>query len=170
LGELDPPDLKFIFFSGYGSANDDLMRYLSEHFAQYSGGPIARPIVSANRAMLCTFQGKSKNYAIYGPPSNATNLLTQQLVHSEYDLRGGDIAKQAVAVDTIGAVLNSLPGYHSEDTDWSPDYYADLAIKISLRLGHRAQAKAILHRALQLQPNSEELNYMSRILDREVKD
>ncbi len=167
LGELNQPDLKLIFLSGYGSANDDLMRFLSDRFAQFSGGAAAKPIVSANRAMLCSLQGKTKRYGVYTPPSNSTNELTQQLVKSEYDLRSGDTARQAAAVETIGNVLNVLAGHRAENFDWSPDYYADLAIKFSLRFGHRAQAKSILLSALQLQPNSQQLAYLYRILGRE---
>jgi predicted Zn-dependent protease len=115
--------------------------------------------------MLCSLCGKGRSYPIYTPPSAATNNLTHRLEAAEYDLRAGDAAKQAAAVESIGEVLNSLRG---DPPDYSPDYYADLAAKISLRLGHVAQAKAIVQRGLQLQPQSDELGYMSRILARET--
>jgi hypothetical protein len=170
LATLDPPALKSIFSITNGSLNEDLMRYLQEHFMQYTGAAVARPIVSDNRAMLCSLQGKNKRYAVYTPPSASTNMLTKQLVQSEYDLRGGDKAKQASAVEAIYSVLQTLHGIPSEGADFSPDYYADLAIKFSLRLGNRAEAKTILDSALQLQPGSRQLAYLSRILARDNKN
>ncbi len=169
LGELGPPVWKLVFLSGYGSANVDIMRDLGDRYAQYTGGPAARQIASANRAMPCAFHGKTQNFPIYGPPSNATNVMTQQVVMSEFDLRAGDAAKQTNAVETVSKVLNALPGYHPGDVDWSPDYYADLAAKISLRLGNIAQAQALVRRGLQLQPESAELAYLSRVLERTAK-
>jgi hypothetical protein len=71
------------------------------------------------------------------------------------------------AVDTIENVLNSLPGYRPEWGDWEPHYYADLAIKASLRASRPAQAREILIRGLQLEPNSDQLLYLARIMARE---
>jgi tetratricopeptide (TPR) repeat protein len=170
LATLDPRALKLIFDSGYGSANEDIMHYVAERYAQFTGSAAFKPIVSDNRAMLCSLRGKFKNYAVYTPPSNATNAFTQQFVKSEYDLRGGDPAKQEAAVEAIGQVLDSLASCRGEAFDWSPDYYADLAIKASLHLGHRAEAQAILDRGLRLQPDSKELCYLARVLAREINN
>jgi predicted Zn-dependent protease len=114
--------------------------------------------------MLCSLQGKVRNYAVYSPPSVATNELTQKLVLSEYQLRESDPAKQAAAVETVSSVLTALRG---DPDDYSPDYYADLAAKIALRLGKVDAARTIVQRGLQLQPDSEELGYLSRVLSRE---
>ncbi len=71
------------------------------------------------------------------------------------------------AIDTIESVLNSLSGYEFQGADWSPDYYADLAIKASLRSSKPGQATAILLRGLQLDPYSDQLQYLARIFARE---
>jgi hypothetical protein len=167
LAALDPPALKKIFHSGYGTTNGDLKLFLMEQYTQHRGVGAARLIVRDNRAMRCSLQGGAKPYAVYTPPSAETTALTKQLVQSEYDLREGDTAKQTAAVETIANVLKALPG-HLENADFSPDYYADLAIKMSLQLGDRARAEAILAAGLQLQPDSSQLGYLSRILARET--
>jgi hypothetical protein len=166
LATLDPPALKTIFGLGYGSANDDLEHYLSDHFAQYSGRRTAPPMAINNRAMLCSLQGTNKNFGIYTPPSAATNLFARQLTMAEYALRG-DPTNYPAAIESIQNILDSLPGYRAEDSDWSPDYYADLAIKASLHASNPARAKAILRRGLQLEPDSDQLRYLSRIFLRE---
>jgi len=35
-----------------------------------------------------------------------------------------------------------MKSYNPQETDWSPAYYADLAVKAGLRLGNTAEAKA----------------------------
>jgi hypothetical protein len=166
LAKLEPAALKSIFGLGYGSANDELLHYLGGLFGQHSGRATAQPVVIDNRAMLCSLQGTNKNFGVYTPPSAATNLITRELAMSEYALLS-DAAHRSAAIETIENVLDSLPGYHPGDADWSPAYYADLAIKASLRASNSVQARAILLRALQLEPNSDQLQYLSRILARE---
>jgi predicted membrane-bound spermidine synthase len=166
LAKLEPPALRSIFGLGYGSANDELLHYLGGRFAQHSGRGTAQPVIIDNRAMPCSLQGTNKNFGVYTPPSAATNLITRQLAMSEYGLLS-DATNRSAAIDTIENVLNSLSGYRSEGADWSPDYYADLAVKASLRASNRGQARAILLRGLQLEPNSDQLGYLSRILARE---
>jgi len=166
LSKLEPTALKTIFGLGYGSANDELLHYLGGLFAQHAGRGTTQPVIIDNRAMLCSLQGTNKHFGVYTPPSAATNLVTRQLAMSEYGLLGGTTNRLA-AIDTIESVLNSLPDYRSEGADWSPDYYADLAVKACLRSSNRRQAGEILLRGLQLQPNSDELQYLARILGRE---
>lgn len=170
LSDLDAPAVKLIFNSGYGSANVDLMQYVAERYAQFSTGAAFRPIVSRNRAMLCSLRGKSKNYGVYTPPSASTNAITKELVDSEFGLRGGDPAKQAAAVDSLCQVVALLAATRGQPFDWSPDYYVQLGVKAALRLGLRAQAQTLLNGGLQLQPGSKELAYLARILGREVKN
>ena len=85
---------------------------------------------------------------------------------SEYGLLS-DATNRMAAINTIESVLNSLPSYHPDGMDWSPDYYADLAVKACLRASKPLQARAILLRALQLEPNSGQLQYLARIFARE---
>lgn len=169
LAQLDMPDLKTVFLGGYGSANPDLMRFLGAHYDQYLGRAMARPMVINNRAMLCALSGGPRRFAIYTPPSSSTNAAVAELVKAEYDIRGGDPARLGLAVSTIQDVLDNLKGYTSDGTDWSPDYYADLGVKFALRMGNLPQAEAILRRGMQIQPDSDELAFLSRLLSRSGK-
>jgi len=166
LARLDPAALKSIFGLGYGSVNDELIHYLGGLFAQHAGRGTAQPVIVDNRAMLCSLQGTNKHFGVYTPPSAATNLITRQLAASEYGLLG-DATNRLAAIDTIQSVLNSLPGYRPEGSDWSPDYYADLAVKASLHAARPDQAVAILLKALQLEPNSDQLQYLARVFARQ---
>jgi hypothetical protein len=75
-----------------------------------------------------------------------------------------DLAKQSAAVKNIASVLNSVRDYNREEADWSATYYVNIAVIASLRLGNAEQAKAILLRGLQLEPDSEQLWHLSRIM------
>jgi hypothetical protein len=93
-------------------------------------------------------------------------MISREVAAAEYGLRG-DASQQSAAIDTIQSVLDSLPQYVQRIPDWTPAYYADLAIKASLRASNPERAKMILLRGLQLEPNSEQLGYLSRIFLRE---
>ena len=54
--------------------------------------------------MLCVFQGKAKNYPIYGPPINAHNVMKQKIVIGEYDFAQRRYREQTAAIDTINKV------------------------------------------------------------------
>jgi hypothetical protein len=166
LAKLDPPALQLIFEHGQGSANIDLLTYLHIHFEHYSGRGSLRALMSGNHAMPCSLQGTNKNFGIYTPPSAATNAITRQLVMSEYSLRSAPTS-QSAAIQGIENALDAVSGYRSQDADWSPAYYADLGVKASLRLSDSRRAGAILLRGLQLEPDSDQLHYLSRILLRE---
>ena len=166
LAQLDPPTLKLIFGLGYGSANNELLYYLGGLFEQHEGRGTSKPVIVDNRAMLCSLQGTNKHFGVWTPPSAATNLVARELAMSEYGLLG-DATNRLAAIDMIENVLNSLPGYRPEWGDWTPHYYADLAIKASLHASRPAQAREILLRGLQLEPNSDQLMYLARIMARE---
>jgi hypothetical protein len=93
-------------------------------------------------------------------------MAVHQLYEAEVVLRK-DPARKMQAVESIKAILDAVRNYNPQEVDWSVAYYADLAVKASLRLGNTAEAKAILLRGLQLEPDSEQLAYLSRILLRE---
>jgi hypothetical protein len=159
--------LKSIFGSGQGSANDDLSSFLHDRYSHSTGAGEAKPMMIGNRAMPCSLEGTNRRIAIPSPPSAATNALVRQLAMSEYVLRT-DPARQALAITSLENALNALSGFNRQDADWSPAYYADLGVKASLRLGNAPQARAILLRGLQLEPDSDQLAYLSRILAREM--
>lgn len=166
LAQLEPPALNTIFGGGHASANPDLELYLKDRYAQYIGHATGKPMIIGNRAMPCSLQGTNRSMGVASPPSAATNGLTRQLAMAEYVLRS-DPARQLEAIASIENALHSVTNYHSEEADWSPAYYADLAVKASLRASDPVRAKVILLRGLQLEPDSDQLHYLSRILARE---
>jgi hypothetical protein len=166
LAQLEPPDLKSIFGGAYASVNQDLETYLQDRYKQYSGGGPAKPFVLNGRAMPCSLQGTNRNIGIAAPPSAATNALTRQLASAEFVLRT-EPDRQAAAIASIENALDAVQSYHPESDDWSPAYYADLGVKFSLRLSDPGRAKVLLLRGLQLEPDSDQLHYLSRILMRE---
>jgi len=166
LAQLEQPALNTIFGGSQASANPDLELYLKDRYAQYLAHTTAKPMIIGNRGMPCSLQGTNKHIGVASPPSAATNALTRQLAMAEYFLRT-DQAKQMDAIASIEHALDSVTNYNSEEADWSPAYYADLAVKASLLASDPARAKAILLRGLQLEPDADQLHYLSRILLRE---
>ncbi len=165
LSTLEPPELKAIFDSGQGSVNIDMMNYLHAQYNHYTTHAPMHPVVTDNHVMPCSLQGTNKMYGIYTPPSAATNALTHQLASAEYAL-ATDPSKLS-AIEDIEYALDATFNYHRQNADWSAAYYADLAVKACLRRQAYDRAKAILLRGLQLEPDSDELHYLSRILIRE---
>jgi len=161
LAGLGLTDLIPIFGKGIISGNPQLQSYLDSRFHGQSGS-----LTFGNRVMPCVFKDPTARLLVYQPPSAATNPDIQLLYIADVILRT-DPARELEAIESINRILNHVSRYDPQDSDWSPAYYADLAVKASLRLGNAAQAKAILLRGLQLEPDSEELGYLSRILIRE---
>jgi spermidine synthase len=166
LALLDPPALKTIFGNGEASVNEDLETYLKDRYTQFSAHGAAKPVMINNRPMPCSLQGTNRSIGVASPPSAATNMLTRQLAIAEYVLRS-DPAKQLDAIASIENALDAVVSYRAVGSDWSPAYYADLAVKASLRASHPERARAILLHAMQLEPGSDQLQYLSRILLRE---
>jgi hypothetical protein len=157
--------LKAIFTNG-GSVNGSLLDFLKNRYAHYIGRADLMPIMVEGRPLPCIMQGTNRNIPIPSPPSAETNMLVRQLVLSEYTLRAAP-ANQLAAVENIEGALDSITEYHQRGADWSPAYYADLAVKACLRMANPGRARAILLRGLQLEPDSDQLHYLSRILVRE---
>jgi hypothetical protein len=161
LAKLDFASLNPIFGKAYGSGNPELQQYLDNCFAGRVGS-----MAFGNRIMPCIFQPPNSKPVVYAPPSARTNEISRALYFAEAYLQS-DVTNRLHAIASIKQVLDGMKSYDPQQTEWSPDYYADLAIKASLRLGETAQAKAILLRGLQLQPKSDQLAYLARILARE---
>ena len=156
LEQLDIAQLGVIFGGVAPSVNHDLETYLRNRSQGQSGS-----MVFGDRVMPCVFQG-TNGLVIIAPRSAQTNLVSRQLYYAEAILRTKP-AESAAAIQSIATILDGL-NYNPHETDWSPAYYADLAVKASLRLGNTAAAKSILLRGLQLEPDSDELRYLSRVL------
>ena len=160
LAKLSMADLVPIFGKAFGSGNPELQTFLDNGFQGRVGS-----LIFGNRVMPCIFQTATEQARVYAPPSAVTNLTARQLYLAEAALKT-EPAKQSEAVESIGKILDRLKDYKVGQTDWSPAYYAGLAVKASLRLGNVAQARAVLLRGQQLE-DSEELEYLLRILERE---
>ena len=158
LAALSLADLHQIFGASFPSGNPQLQSYLDNRFQGHVGS-----MVFDNRIMPCVFEDTNAAIVVYAPRSAATNVISRQLYYAELALRTNP-QEWSKAVQAIEQILDGMKSYNPQEIDWSPAYYADLAVKTSLRLGNTAQAKAILLRGLQLEPDSAELNYLSRIL------
>jgi predicted membrane-bound spermidine synthase len=158
LAGLNLTDLHRIFGRSYASGNAQLQSYLNNRFEGRVGS-----MAFDNRIMPCVFIDTNAAIVIYAAPSAATNVISSQLYQAELALRTNP-KESPNAVQNIGKILNGLNNYNPRNVDWSPAYYADLGVKAGLRLGNPAQAKAILLRGLQLEPDSDQLAYLSRIL------
>jgi predicted membrane-bound spermidine synthase len=161
LADLGLVDLISIFGRNFSSGNQQLQSFLNDRFQGQVGS-----LTFGNLIMPCVFQDTNSRALVYEPPSAATNLNARELYFAEVILKT-EPARQSQAIEAIQLILASVKDYKPQDSDWSAAYYADLAVKTSLRLGNAAKAKAILLRGLQLEPDSEELAYLSRILIRE---
>jgi hypothetical protein len=161
LVQLGTADLTPIFSGDFSSGNHDLQSYLNNRFQGHFGS-----LTFGTRIMPCIFEGTNGSPIIYNPPSAATNASTRELYYADVVLRT-DPTRQLQAIEAIKSVLDSVQTYKPQDSDWSAAYYAALAVKACVRLENPALAKAILLRGLQLEPDSDDLNYLSRILIRE---
>lgn len=160
LTSLDGAALGAIFGGGSPSVNHALQAYLR---AVFGGAADAQSY--ALLAMPCVFRGTNEP-VLFMPDVARTNAVANQLFNAEGTLKTQP-ANRAQAVETIQRALNATQSYTPQSAGWSAAYYADLAVKASLRLGDTERAKAILLRGLQMEPDSEPLRYLSQILVRE---
>jgi spermidine synthase len=160
LKKLDETDLKQIFGGMFGTCDYNLQTFLQNRFEGKIGS-----LTFGDLVMPCVFKDTNAATLVYAAHSAATNAISRQLYYSDAVLQTNP-KEWPLAVQGIQKILDGLKIYNPQDIDWSPAYYAGLAAKKSLRLGNTAEAKAVLLRGLQLEPDSEELRYLSRILIR----
>jgi hypothetical protein len=156
LAGLDKASLDMIFNQVAPSINSELETYL-----QMQAGRLNNPN-NALVGMSCIFRGTNSSLLPMFAAA-VTNGVGRQLLLTEAVLRANP-TNQLPAVENIKNILDQTQAYDPQTAGWSAAYYADLAVKTSLRGGNTAQAKAILLRGLQLEPDSQELAYLSRIL------
>jgi len=161
LAQLGTNELKRIF-SEYPSANEDLQQWMvlrCEGRLSDTNAP-----GSADRLMPCVFRGN--NGPLYAPwvPATTTNEVVQRLFKAECALilQSG---REVAALQQIEDTLQQLRDYTPDKAGWSAGYYANVGIKMSLERGNIPQAQRILRRGLELEPNSEVLQYLARIVD-----
>jgi len=160
LAGVDAANALQILREPFGSMNSELMSYLNA-VTKGQAGRESGMLMS----MPCIFQG-TNGMMLFMPLSAQTNALARQLFDAEVAIKTGS-TNQLDAVESIKKTLAAMHVDSLPDRGRSADYYADLGIKTSLRLGNAALAKAILQQALQLDPQSEQLGYLARIMVRE---
>jgi hypothetical protein len=116
-------------------------------------------------SLPCIFRGTNAT-TVFDLP-NAPETF-QQLANADAELENSS-ANQMQAVGQIKNILDSLQNYDRQRDGWSAGYYAFIAAEVSFRSGKPAEAKSILQRGLQLEPDSIELSYLSQIFERELK-
>ena len=158
LKKLDVGDLKAIFGGNFGSCDYNLSSFLQNRFEGKIGS-----LTFGDLIMPCVFQSTNARTIVFAARSAATNAISRRLYYSDAVLQTRP-NEWPQAVQSIEQILDGMKNYNPQDIDWSPAYYADQAVKASLRLGNSTQAKAILLRGLQLEPDSAQLGYLSRIL------
>lgn len=158
LAQLTPQDLATIF-ARFSSVNTELTSYIRMQ---------VNPSTASDslRSMPCAFRGPVQGL-IYAPEAARTNSVILKLVQAEVALRGNSAESLQAAVATTQQILDATMPNQPEVEGWKADYYAGLAAKASIRLRRYDEAKQVLARGLQLEPQSKELNYLSRILARE---
>ncbi len=161
LAQLGMTNLVTIFGGVAPSVNHDLQAYVRNRMG---GGP--GNLFFGTRVMPSVFQDTKAGTMVFAPPSGLTNPIVRQLYEAEVMLRT-DATKQLQAVESIRDALDTVSAYQPEDADWSPAHYAEMAVKVYLRLSKPGQAKAMLLRGLQLESGSEQLKYLERILIRD---
>lgn len=155
LAQLNDADLKNIF-GEYSSVDPGLQQFVQ---ARVEGTLLADGQL---RSLPCVFRGTNAT-AIFSPPGAPE--IFQKLAAADAALENSP-AEQAQAVAEIKNILDSIHDYNRETAGWSAGYYAYLAVEVSLHLGSDEEAKAILQRGLQLDPDSDELRYLLRIFIR----
>lgn len=161
LASLSVADLHQIFGGSFGSGNPQLQSYLQNRFEGHVG-----LMTFDGRAMPCVFLSANTRPVVYAAPGAETNLMTRQLYYDDVALQGNDSREKSRAVASIKDILDNLQDYDPQTADWPASYYASIAIEASLRMGNLEQAKTILSRGLQLDPDSGQLQYLSRVLSR----
>jgi hypothetical protein len=161
LARLNLQDLAPIFHSFYGTGNPQLQTYLDNRFQGAVGS-----LTFGDRVMPCVFRDPHAGLMVYAAPSAQTNMITRQLYLDEVSLlRGEGALAQSNAVASIKNLLDQVQNYQPDRAEWPVTHYAAIAAKASLKQGNAQQAKSILLRGLELEPDSKELAYLLRVLN-----
>ncbi len=162
LATIDVGTLSRIFSGQFQSVNPSLQAYI-EMLAEGNIGPRQFPLL----AMPCVFRG-TNDPVFFVPDAARTNRILAMLVSAEAVLKTNpNQTNQLEAIQTIKNQLAGLENYSARDAGWSAAIYAALGAKAALRWGITNDAKAILVRGLELEPDSAELHYLARIMMRE---
>lgn len=163
LASLDAASLKSVFGGRYESVNSELQACVGLLYEQ----PLLPKLkcIGGGVTLPCIF-AVDRLDAMQPPPAALTNDVARQLFEAEAALQSTP-GQQTQALEQIRRVLETTQNYQSENAGWSAAYYASIAAKASLSRGDAQRAKEIVLLGLQLEPNSDVLQYLARILDRE---
>jgi hypothetical protein len=161
LAGLNEASLRAAFCGFYESVNPELdlcvhWRVDGRLNAEQMGGGLTLP---------CVFRGTNQS-ALLPPPDAGTNQVARQLFEAEAQLQSGS-APGLQAIDQIEGALEKRQLGLAQQPGWSASYYAGLAVKASLRLGDAQRAQKALVLGLQLEPDSDTLQYLARVMERE---
>jgi spermidine synthase len=159
LAAMSDSSLKTVFYDAYPSVNPGLQRYVRSRIENNNSSDIGL------LSMPCVFRPRSE-IAVFEPAVARASVIVGQLCEAEAQV-GQNPDHCIPAIETIREGLNAVRAYDPSRSGWSAAYFACLGSEAGLRLGLVDDAKAILLRGLQLDPTSEELNYLSRIFMRE---
>jgi len=160
LSQLDFKDLDPLFHHLCGSGNAQLQLYLDNCF-----GGDTRPFTVGDRVMPCVFRPPNASLLVWAAPGVQTNLLLKQLYIDEATLLYGRTLDQSNALASLKGILDHAKDYQPGKTVWPAAHYAALAARASFKQGNPDEAKAILQRGLQLEPDSKELAYLLRVVN-----
>ena len=113
--------------------------------------------------MPCVFRDPKAALLVWAAPGVQTNLLVKQLYFDEVALLYGKTLDQSNALANLVGILDHLKSYQSGKTVWPAAHYAAIAARASFKQGNKDQAKAILQRGLEMEPDSKELAYLLRV-------
>jgi spermidine synthase len=161
LAALSPAALRTIF-AFYHSANPDVQSYV----ARFVDNPDTtfEPL-GGGLTVPCVF-GATNTAGLRPPPGVARDETIRRLFDAEIALRT-DALNHPKALEEILDVLDTTQSYREQTSGWSATYYASLAAKLSLRHNNPVYTRRVLLRGLQLEPDSEVLQYLARVLVRE---
>jgi predicted membrane-bound spermidine synthase len=162
LASLDSSALKAIFNGIGSSVNPDLQSHLrircnqklAAEFVPVGGG-VSLPSVFAIANLS----------DLTPPPAATTNDVARALFDTEVAFNSGS-ANEIQAISEIEKILLATKSYDAASAGWSATYYGGLAIKASLRRNDTQTATRILQQALRLEPGSDVLLYLNRVITR----
>jgi hypothetical protein len=152
-------------FRQYLSADANLTQYL---IWRYNGksDPTASDVFFDGRPMPCVFRPTNAAAGFSPIPKGASDELKRlrKAEDSLYSL----VSQWRESVEVIEKILSDLQsGLNNRPIDWSPSYFAMLAARISLRHGDLDGAQHLVSLGRRLEPQSQELLYLGRILARQ---
>ena len=160
LQSLSDDDLRSIFLEHF-TVNDDLLVFVRDRLGM-PAVPRDAKIFVEYRDMPTIFRPTNSTAALsVALKSEKLTEPERKLLHARYLLQTS--VQSAEAVDTIQQLL----AQRAPEAAWPAARYAGLAVKAALSQGNLARAKDLLAEGLKVIPDHNELQYLSRLIQRE---